>query len=69
MASDFHPNWTPRERQVVALVVQGWPNKRIAAAIGTTPGYVKQMLMKIFDKTGCDSRLQLAILTVERGWL
>jgi DNA-binding NarL/FixJ family response regulator len=52
---------TPREMQVVALLVQGCKNKEIALRLGTTEQVVKNYLRKIYDKTGVSDRLELAL--------
>lgn len=52
---------TPREMQVVALLVHGCKNKEIALRLGTTEQVVKNYLRNIFDKTGVSDRLELAL--------
>jgi RNA polymerase sigma factor (sigma-70 family) len=41
---------TPREREVVAMVVSGMPNKRIATEIGITENTVKVHRSRAMDK-------------------
>ena len=50
---------SPREIQVAELVLRGYRNRHIAAALGITPATTKKHLSKIFDKVGVDSRAQL----------
>jgi DNA-binding CsgD family transcriptional regulator len=50
---------SPREIQVAELVLHGYRNRHIAAALGITPATTKKHLSKIFDKVGVDSRAQL----------
>jgi len=48
-----------REAQVVDLVLRGYGNRDIAAALGIAPATAKKHLGKIFTKVGVDSRAQL----------
>lgn len=50
---------SPREAQVVELVLLGYRNRDIASALGTSPATVKKHLTHIFDKVGVDTRTQL----------
>ena len=52
---------TPRERQLVVLVSQGLKNKEIAYTLGVTEGTVKVYLCRLFEKTGANDRLELAL--------
>ncbi len=56
---------TPREREVVALVVRGRTNKEIARSFGTSPWTVKNQLRAIFDKVGVHNRTALSALLRE----
>ncbi len=58
---------TERERQIVALLVQGSRNKDIARRFGTREQTVKNQLTRIFAKTGTRSRLELVLLAMKRG--
>jgi DNA-binding NarL/FixJ family response regulator len=59
---------TPRERQVLEMVEQGFKNKEIALELGIRPGTVKIHLKHIFEKTGVRGRYGLAISGLkERG--
>ncbi len=55
---------TPREMQIVALIVQGCKNKDIANTLGTKEQVVKNYLRSIYDKTGVSDRLELALFTL-----
>lgn len=48
-----------REAQVAELVLHGYRNNDIAAALGITPATTKKHLTRIFDKVGVDTRSQL----------
>jgi two-component system, NarL family, nitrate/nitrite response regulator NarL len=52
---------TPRERQVMELVEQGYKNREIAQELGIRPGTVKIHLKHIFEKTGVRGRHGLAL--------
>ncbi len=52
---------TPRERQVMELVEQGFKNREIAQELGIRPGTVKIHLKHIFEKTGVHGRHGLAL--------
>ena len=52
---------TPREKEVVRLICQGMKNKQIAESLHITQGTVKVHLMHIFEKTGLQDRLALAV--------
>jgi DNA-binding NarL/FixJ family response regulator len=52
---------TPKEMQVVALLMQGSKNKEIALRLGTTEQVIKNYLRNIYDKTGVSDRLELAL--------
>ncbi len=52
---------TPRERQVMQLVEQGFKNREIAVELGIRPGTVKIHLKHIFEKTGVRGRYGLAL--------
>ena len=50
---------SPREAEVAELVLRGYRNPDIAAALGIAPTTTKRHLTRIFDKIGVDSRTQL----------
>jgi DNA-binding NarL/FixJ family response regulator len=54
---------TPKEMQVVALLMQGCKNKEMAIRLGTKEQVVKNYLRSIYDKTGVSDRLELALFT------
>jgi DNA-binding NarL/FixJ family response regulator len=55
---------TPKEMQIVALIVQGCKNKDIAAQLNTKEQVIKNYLRAIYDKTGVSDRLELALFTL-----
>ena len=55
---------TPKEIQIVALIVQGCKNKSIASQLNTKEQVIKNYLRSIYDKTGVSDRLELALFTI-----
>ena len=55
-----------REKEVVALVAQGFKNKEIASKLYVAEQTVKNHLHKIFDKLGVADRVELALYALER---
>jgi DNA-binding NarL/FixJ family response regulator len=55
---------TPRELQIVAAVVAGYPNKDIAQHCSISEDTVKHHLSSIFDKLGVSTRLELALFAI-----
>src|SRR5204863_2173015 len=58
---------TPRELEVLGLVVAGYPNKEIARACAVSEETIKHHLTHMFDKVGASSRLELAVLATKSG--
>ena len=58
---------TPRERQVLALVAAGYPNKEIARACSVSEQTIKHHLTRMFDKVGASGRVELAMLAARQG--
>jgi DNA-binding NarL/FixJ family response regulator len=52
---------TPKELLITRLVTAGLKNRDLAKATGHTENTVKNKLKVIFDKTGMNSRLELAL--------
>ncbi len=60
---------TPKELQIVALIVQGCKNKDIAMQLCTKEQVIKNYLRCIYDKTGVSDRLELALFTLHHRLL
>lgn len=58
---------TPREQQVVALVVEGLANRPIASELNLSEHTVKKYLFRIFEKLGVSSRVELVLYAVNHG--
>jgi DNA-binding NarL/FixJ family response regulator len=61
------PRLSPRERDVLRLLVAGNANKEIAAALGVTERTVKFHMTSIFNKLGAENRAQAVTLAHARG--
>jgi len=54
-----HP-LTPRELEVLALLLEGWRNQDIAERLGLSPNTVKNHVYNVYQKTGAANRVELA---------
>lgn len=61
------PLLTPREEQVVALVADGLSNREAARELGLSEHTVKKYLLRIFDKLGISTRVELVLYAVSHG--
>ncbi|MBY6187181.1 response regulator [Marinobacter hydrocarbonoclasticus] len=55
-------NLTPRERQIAELIAEGKSNKAIGEALFISEGTAKVHVKNLMRKTGCHSRVELAIM-------
>jgi len=58
---------TPREEQVVALVADGMTNRGVAGELGLSEHTIKKYLLRIFDKVGISSRVELVLYAMSHG--
>jgi len=65
--SHGHKLLTPREEQVVALVAEGLQNRDIAHELRLSEHTVKKYLLRIFDKVGISTRVELVLYAVSHG--
>ena len=60
---------TPRERDVVGLVVAGHTNDEIAARLAVSVKTVEAHLSRLYGRLGAMSRLELGLRAEREGWL
>jgi two-component system, NarL family, response regulator DegU len=58
---------TPREEQVVALVADGLSNREAGNELGISEHTIKKYLLRIFDKLGISTRVELVLYAVSHG--
>jgi len=58
---------TPREHEVLTLIVKGKSNREIAADLGITEGTVKCHVNVILGRLGVSARTQAAVAALQRG--
>jgi len=61
------PELTPREREVLALLADGLPNKLIARRLDISEKTVKAHLTNIFHRIGVTDRTQAALWAQRHG--
>ena len=64
---DRYNSLTPREREVMTLVVAGLLNKQIAGELGTSETTVKNHRHQIMEKMGADSLAELVKMAYNLG--
>lgn len=58
---------SPRERQILTLVAEGWTNKQIARELGVAESTVKIHVQHTLRKLKLESRVQAAVYAAENG--
>ena len=59
---------TPRERELLAVLADGWTNMQIAARTGISENTVKYHLKNLYDKLGVRNRaMAVALFAAEKG--
>ncbi|TWI45457.1 two-component system response regulator FixJ [Pseudoduganella flava] len=66
-ATDWLAELTPREREVLRLLVHGMTNRMIAAELGISARTVENHRAKVMEKTGADSLPELVRLAMKDG--
>ncbi len=61
------PELTPRELEVLQLIVEGMCNKEIGAKLGLSENTIKNHVKMILDKLGVADRTQAATTALRRG--
>ena len=60
---------SPREREIIGMIVEGLTQQQIALELGCKLGTVKIHLTRIRQKVGAVSTYQVVAIAVERGWI
>lgn len=63
----YQSDLSPREHEVLGLIVAGLSNKLIADRLALTEATVKTHITHILEKLGVDDRTQAALAAVKRG--
>lgn len=66
--ADLLNQLTPREREVLSLLAQGYSNLRIAESLHISRHTVKNHVSNIYRKLKMDDRTQIAILAIRHGF-
>jgi len=61
------PDLTPREREVLSLIVEGLSNKEIASRLTLAENTVKNHVKTILQKLGVQDRTQASMAAIRRG--
>ncbi|MCZ7415701.1 MULTISPECIES: response regulator transcription factor [unclassified Streptomyces] len=61
------PQLTPREEEVLALMVQGMSNKQIARRLGISEHGAKRHVSNVLAKLNCPNRTVAAVVAVQAG--
>ena len=62
-----HPELTPREREVLALVSQGHPDRKVARLLGISPPTASRHVGNLLSKLGLRNRVELARWAIEHA--
>jgi two-component system response regulator DesR len=60
---------TPRERQVLELLVDGASNDEMARGLGIRVKTIEGTIRRLFDRYSVENRTQLARYALRQGWL
>jgi DNA-binding NarL/FixJ family response regulator len=66
---EFLSPLTPREMEILELVVQGMSNRKIAYNLGISHQTVKNHMTAILRKLGATGRTEAAVSALRRGWV
>jgi DNA-binding NarL/FixJ family response regulator len=66
-ADDWEEKLSPRETEVLRLVVDGLTNKEISVKLGVEPTTVKNHLKNILGKLHLRNRVQAAVFALQKG--
>ena len=65
--SDVSPELTPRQRQVLGLLIQNCPNKVIAQTLDMSVNTVRVHVAAIFRALDVDNRVDAARIAIAQG--
>jgi DNA-binding NarL/FixJ family response regulator len=68
-SEEFLSPLTPREMEILELVVQGMSNRKIAYHLGISHQTVKNHVTAILRKLGVTGRTEAAVSALRRGWI
>lgn len=68
MAINTNP-LSPREKEILSLVAEGYANDAIAKALFLSNGTVRNYLTSIFNKLSAHNRTEAVRLAHDKGWL
>jgi DNA-binding CsgD family transcriptional regulator len=57
---------SPRELEVLRMIVRGLSNKQIARELGLSPHTVKRHVCRLFERIGVGSRMEAAVWHAEQ---
>ncbi len=64
-----HPQLTPREEQVLKLILMAHSTREIARQLGIEQRTVKAYIARLMRKTGSDNRVKLSVSAVSQSLL
>jgi DNA-binding NarL/FixJ family response regulator len=67
--SQFFAPLSPREMEILELVIQGMSNREIAYNLGISHQTVKNHMTSILSKLGVADRTQAAVYALRHGWV
>ena len=59
--------FSPREKQVLDLITQGYSNRQIAEELGIEERTVKAYVASLFRKVGVENRVSLSVQTIQES--
>ena len=62
-----HPELTPREQEVLVLVAQGYPDRKVARLLGITSGTASKHVGNLLGKLGLHNRVELTRWAIEHA--
>jgi DNA-binding NarL/FixJ family response regulator len=66
-SSDGNPGFTPREKEVLEMLVDGRPNRQIAEPLGIAVRTVKAHVAKLMRKVGVRNRIALSTYAISHS--